>query len=187
MSYQPRLKQMYLEKVATALFKNFKYKSVMQIPKIEKIVINVGVGEAAKDAKLLDATVNEIALISGQKPVKRKVKKSISNFKIRKSNENPQYIGASVTLRSHRMYDFLDRLITISIPRIRDFQGLSKNSFDGRGNYNFGIKEQTVFPEIKFDQVKRPNGLNITIVTTANTDEESLSLLEEMGMPFTKK
>ena len=187
MSYQPRLKQMYLNKVTPALLESFKYKSVMQIPKIEKIVLNVGIGEAAKDAKLLDAAVNEMTLISGQKPVKRKVKKSISNFKIRKSNENLQYIGASVTLRNHRMYDFLDRLITVSIPRIRDFQGLSKNSFDGRGNYNFGIKEQTVFPEIKFDKVIRPNGMNITIVTTAGTDEESLKLLQEMGLPFTKK
>jgi large subunit ribosomal protein L5 len=160
----------------------FKYTTPMQLPKIEKIKLNVGMGEAIKDSKLLDAAVEELTLISGQKPAVSIAKRSVSNFKLRKGMK----IGAHVTLRNAIMYEFLDRLIDISIPRIRDFQGMPFESFDGRGNYNFGIKEQTVFTEIKFDNVIRANGLNVTIVTTAKTDEEAFELLKSIGFPFKK-
>lgn len=182
MNYQPRYKEKYIASVRQTLKEKMNYANIMEVPKIEKIVLNVGIGEAIKDAKYLEAALNELALITGQKPSIRKAKKSVSNFKLRKGMN----VGASVTLRSNRMWEFLDRLITVSIPRIRDFQGLSNKSFDGRGNYNFGIKEQTVFPEIKFDDVVLPNGLNITIVTSAKTDAEALELLKEMGLPFKK-
>ena len=178
----PRLKKKYLETVRPYLKERFKYKSVMQVPKIEKIKLNMGVGEAIKDSKLLDAAVQEMTLISGQKPAVSKAKRSVSNFKLRKGMK----IGTHVTLRNAMMYEFLDRLIEISIPRIRDFQGMPAESFDGRGSYNFGIKEQTVFSEIKFDNVVRANGLNVTIVTSAKTDEEAYELLKQVGFPFRK-
>ncbi len=182
MDNQPRLKKKYLETVKPYLKDRFKYKSVMQVPKIEKIKLNVGIGEAIKDSKLLDAAVQELTLISGQKPAISKAKRSVSNFKLRKGMS----IGAHVTLRNTMMYEFLDRLIEISIPRIRDFQGMPTESFDGRGSYNFGIKEQTVFAEIKFDNILRSNGLNVTIVTSAKTDEEAYELLKQVGFPFRK-
>jgi large subunit ribosomal protein L5 len=182
MDNQPRLKIRYREAVCPYLMDKFKYKSSMQLPRIEKIKLNVGIGEAIKDSKLLDAAVEELSLISGQKPAVSKAKTSVSNFKLRKGMK----IGAHVTLRGAIMYEFLDRLIDVSIPRIRDFQGMPVESFDGRGNYNFGIKEQTVFPEIKFDNVVRANGLNVTIVTSAKTDEEAYELLKSIGFPFKK-
>ncbi len=182
MDNQQRLKTKYRETVCPYLMEKFKYKSVMQVPKIEKIKLNVGMGEAIKEPKTLDAAVEELTLISGQKPAVSKAKRSVSNFKLRKGMK----IGAHVTLRGVYMYEFLDRLIEISIPRIRDFQGMPVESFDGRGNYNFGIKEQTVFTEIKFDNIIRANGLNVTIVTTANTDEEAYELLKSVGFPFKK-
>lgn len=184
MNYQPRLKQKYIEEVRPKLKETFNYKSVMQIPKIEKIVLNMGVGDAVKDSKFMDAAVQELTLISGQKPSIRRAKRSVSNFKLRKGLHK---IGTSVNLRNQHMYEFLDRLISITIPRIRDFQGLSNNSFDGRGNYNFGITDQTVFPEIKFDKILKISGLNVTIVTSAKTDEEAHDLLKFMGFPFKKK
>jgi large subunit ribosomal protein L5 len=182
MDNQQRLKKKYHETACPYLMEKFKYKSVMQIPKVEKIKLNMGIGESIKDAKLLDAAVEELSLISGQKPAVSKAKRSVSNFKLRKGMK----IGAHVTLRGRIMFEFLDRLIEISIPRIRDFQGMPAESFDGRGNYNFGIKEQTVFPEIKFDNVIRANGLNISLVTTARTDEEAYELLKSIGFPFKK-
>ncbi|MDA3884611.1 MAG: 50S ribosomal protein L5 [Candidatus Delongbacteria bacterium] len=182
MNNQPRLKTKYKETACPHLMDKFQYKSVMQLPKISKVKLNMGMGESIKDSKLLDAAVQELTLISGQKPAISKAKKSVSNFKLRKGMD----IGAHTTLRSKIMYEFLDRLITVSIPRVRDFQGFPRESFDGRGNYNFGVKEQTVFPEIKFDNVIRVNGLNITIVTTAKTDEEAFELLKVMGFPFKK-
>jgi len=182
MDNQPRLKIKYREAVCPYLMEKFKYKSVMQIPTITKIKLNMGVGESIKDSKLLDAAAEELTLISGQKPAISKAKRSVSNFKLRKGMK----IGAHVTLRGSRMYEFMDRLIEISIPRIRDFQGMPVESFDGRGNYNFGIKEQTVFTEIKFDNVIRANGLNVTIATTAKTDEEAYELLKAIGFPFKK-
>jgi len=182
MDNQPRLKIKYRETVCPYLMEKFKYSSVMQIPAITKIKLNMGVGESIKDSKLLDAAVEELTLISGQKPAISKAKRSVSNFKLRKGMK----IGTHVTMRNTIMYEFLDRLIEISIPRIRDFQGMPVESFDGRGNYNFGIKEQTVFTEIKFDNVIRANGLNITIATTAKTDEEAYELLKSIGFPFKK-
>lgn len=182
MDNQSRLKKMYRETVTPYLMDKFKYSSIMQVPKIEKIKLNVGVGEAIKDSKMLDSAVEELTLISGQKPAISIAKRSVSNFKLRKGMK----IGAHVTLRNTMMYEFLDRLIEVSIPRIRDFQGMPAASFDGRGNYNFGIKEQTVFTEIKFDNVIRANGLNVTIVTSARTDEEAFELLKQIGFPFKK-
>jgi len=161
----------------------FKYDNVMMVPKLKKICINIGVGQAAQDPKLLETAVKELALISGQKPEIRKSKKSISNFKLREN----QPIGCRVTLRRERMYEFMDRLISLAIPRIRDFRGVSDSSFDGRGNYTLGIKEQIIFPEIDIDKVNRISGMDITFVTTAKTDEESYALLKEMGMPFRKR
>ena len=162
--------------------KEFNYSSVMQLPKMEKIVINIGVGDAVSNTKLLDEAVEELTLISGQKPVITKAKKSIAGFKVREG----QSIGCKVTLRGERMYDFLDKLISISLPRVRDFRGVSKDSFDGRGNYTLGVKEQLIFPEIDFDKVGKIRGMDIVFVTTANTDEESRALLTELGMPFAK-
>ena len=177
-----RLKTKYLEEVAPALMKEYNYKSVMETPKLEKVVINIGVGDATKNAKLLEESVNELTAITGQKPVVTKAKKSIASFKLREGNP----IGCKVTLRGNRMYQFLDKLLTISMPRIRDFHGVSRNSFDGRGNYTLGIKEQIIFPEINYDQVNVVRGMDVVIVTTAKSDKEALSLLEGLGMPFTK-
>ena len=177
-----RLKYKYLEEVAPSLMKEFNYKSTMETPKIEKVVINIGVGDATKNAKLLEESVAELTAITGQKPVITKAKKSIASFKLREGNP----IGCKVTLRGNRMYQFLDKLMTISMPRIRDFHGVSRNSFDGRGNYTLGVKEQIIFPEINYDQVNVIRGMDIVIVTTANTDKEALSLLEGLGMPFTR-
>ena len=177
-----RLKYKYLEEVVPALMKEYSYKSIMETPKIEKVVINIGVGDATKNAKLLEESVAELTSITGQKPVITKAKKSIASFKLREGNP----IGCKVTLRGNRMYQFLDKLMTISMPRIRDFHGVSRNSFDGRGNYTLGVKEQIIFPEINYDQVNVIRGMDIVIVTTANTDKEALSLLEGLGMPFTR-
>ena len=175
-----RLYEMYSEKIVPELVKKFNYKSKMQAPRLEKICINVGVGEAVNEPKLIDKTVEEIELITGQKPVVVKAKKSVSNFKLREGMN----IGVRVTLRNARMYEFLDRLVNISIPRIRDFRGLSDRSFDGRGNYTLGVKEQIIFPEIEVDNINRVSGMDITLVTNANTDEESLELLKAFGVPF---
>ena len=177
-----RLKYKYLEEVAPALMKEYNYKSIMETPKLEKVVINIGVGDATKNAKLLEESVAELTAITGQKPVITKAKKSIASFKLREGNP----IGCKVTLRGNRMYQFLDKLMTVSMPRIRDFHGVSRNSFDGRGNYTLGVKEQIIFPEINYDQVNVIRGMDIVIVTTANTDKEALSLLEGLGMPFTR-
>lgn len=176
------LKQKYQKEITPSLMKKFNYKSVMQVPKIEKIVINMGVGDAVQNAKALDSAVEELSLISGQKPLVTRAKKSIAGFRLREGMP----IGAKVTLRGERMYDFLQKLIAVSLPRVRDFRGVSKNSFDGRGNYTLGIKEQLIFPEIDYDRVNKVRGLDIVIVTTANTDEEAKELLTEFGMPFQK-
>lgn len=180
MSYTPRLKQKYREEVAPALKEQFGYQSVMEIPKIEKICINQGVGDATQDKKLVDNALQEISIIAGQKAVPTKAKKSVSNFKLREG----MTIGARVTLREDRMYEFLDRLITVALPRVRDFRGVNDKSFDGRGNYSMGITEQIIFPEIDLDKVARITGMDITIVTSAGTDAEALALLKMMGMPF---
>ncbi|EMD17193.1 50S ribosomal protein L5 [Eggerthia catenaformis OT 569 = DSM 20559] len=177
-----RLHERYKNEISKNLMKEFNYSSVMQLPKMEKIVINIGVGDAVSNTKLLDEAVEELTLISGQKPVITKAKKSIAGFKVREG----QSIGCKVTLRGERMYDFLDKLISISLPRVRDFRGVSKDSFDGRGNYTLGVKEQLIFPEIDFDKVGKIRGMDIVFVTTANTDEESRALLTELGMPFAK-
>ena len=180
--YVPRLRKKYREEVVPALMKKFGYKNVMEVPKIEKIVVNMGVGEAVQNIKELENAMNDLALITGQKPSVRRAKRSEAGFKLRKGMP----IGAKVTLRRDRMWDFLDRLISIALPRTRDFKGLSPKSFDGRGNYNFGLEEQTVFPEIDYDKVDKIRGMNITIVTTAETDEEAKALLEALGFPFRK-
>ena len=175
-----RLYEKYKDKIVPELTKKFNYKSKMQAPKLEKICINVGVGDAVNDPKLIDKTVEEIATITGQMPVVVKAKKSVSNFKLREGMN----IGVRLTLRNARMYEFLDRFINISVPRIRDFRGLSDKSFDGRGNYSIGIKEQIIFPEIDVDKVTRVSGMDITFVTNAKTDEESFELLKAFGVPF---
>ena len=175
-----RLYERYKDKIIPELVKKFNYKSKMQAPKLEKICINVGVGDAVNDPKLIDKTVEEIATITGQMPVVVKAKKSVSNFKLREGMN----IGVRLTLRNARMYEFLDRFINIAVPRIRDFRGLSDKSFDGRGNYSIGIKEQIIFPEIDVDKVTRISGMDITFVTNAETDEESLELLKAFGVPF---
>lgn len=172
----------YNEEIAPALTKKFNYTSSMQVPKIDKIVLNMGVGDAVSNAKNLDEAVEELTLISGQKPLITKAKKSIANFRLREGMS----IGAKVTLRGDRMYDFLNKLINVSLPRVRDFRGVSTRSFDGRGNYTLGVKEQLIFPEIDFDKVNRTRGLDIVIVTTAQTDEEARELLTQFGMPFAK-
>lgn len=177
-----RLKEKYLNEVVPALMKKFNYKSVMQVPKVEKIVVNMGVGDAVQNPKALDDAVNELTLITGQKPVVTRAKKSIAGFRLREGMP----IGCKVTLRGNRMYDFLDKLVSVSLPRVRDFRGVSKNSFDGRGNYTLGIREQLIFPEIDYDQVNKVRGMDIVIVTTAKTDEESRELLSLLGMPFQK-
>lgn len=177
-----RLKEMYVKDVAPALMKKFEYKSVMQIPKLEKIVINVGCGEARDNAKVLDAVVSDLKQITGQMPVLCKAKKSVANFKLREG----MTIGAKVTLRGDRMYEFLDRLFNVALPRVRDFRGINANSFDGRGNYNMGLKEQLIFPEIDYDKIDKVRGMDICFVTTAKTDEEARELLTLMGAPFAK-
>ncbi|AVK86681.1 50S ribosomal protein L5 [Lysinibacillus sp. NPDC047702] len=177
-----RLKEKYLSEVSPALMSKFGYKSVMQLPKVEKIVINMGVGDAVQNSKALDAAVEELTIITGQKPVVTKAKKSIAGFRLREGMP----IGAKVTLRGERMYEFLDKLISISLPRVRDFRGVSKKAFDGRGNYTLGVKEQLIFPEIDYDKVSKVRGMDIVIVTTANSDEEARELLTQFGMPFQK-
>lgn len=179
-NYFPRLKKYYSEHVVSNLIKVFQYKNVMQVPKLEKISINIGVGKATQNPKLIESAVKDLTTISGQKAVVTKARKSISNFKLRKGVP----IGCRVTLRGNIMYEFLDRLISIAIPRIRDFRGLSDKSFDGRGNYNLGIKEQIIFPEISYDEVEMFMGMDIAIVTTAKTDKEAYELLKELGFPF---
>ena len=177
-----RLKEKYVNEVTPALMSKFEYTSVMQVPKVDKIVINMGVGDAVQNTKSLDAAVEELQTIAGQKPVITKAKKSIAGFRLREGMP----IGAKVTLRGERMYDFLDKLIAISLPRVRDFRGVSKKAFDGRGNYTLGVKEQLIFPEIDYDKVSKVRGMDIVIVTTANSDEEARELLTQFGMPFQK-
>jgi large subunit ribosomal protein L5 len=180
--YEPRLKKIYRDTVAPELFKEFGYKSPMQTPKLEKIVVSMGVGEALQNKKLLDAAIDDLTLITGQKAVKTKARKSIANFKIRTGQE----IGAKVTLRGTMMYEFLDRLVNVALPRVKDFRGVNQNAFDGNGNYALGITEQIIFPEIDFDKIERVAGLNIVIVTTARTDAEAKAFLSKFGMPFRK-
>jgi large subunit ribosomal protein L5 len=177
-----RLKAKFNDEITPALMGKFNYKSVMQVPKLEKIVVNMGVGDAVANAKALDVAVEELTLITGQKPVVTKAKKSIAGFRLREGMP----IGAKVTLRGERMYEFLDKLISVSLPRVRDFRGISKKAFDGRGNYTLGVKEQLIFPEIDYDKVSKVRGMDIVIVTTANSDEESRELLTQFGMPFQK-
>jgi len=177
-----RFKDKYQNDVAKALMEKFGYKSVMEIPKIEKIVINMGLGDGKDNPKVIKAAVDELATIAGQAPIITKAKKSVANFKVRQGMN----VGAKVTLRGERMYEFVDRFITIALPRVRDFRGVNANSFDGRGNYTLGIKEQLIFPEINIDKVETVRGMDITFVTTAKTDEEARELLRLMGMPFMK-
>ena len=177
-----RLREFYKEEVAPALMKKYEYKSCMQIPKIDKVVINVGAGDAKENSKVIDSIIGDLALISGQKPVATYAKKSVANFKLRQGMK----IGVKVTLRGERMYDFLQKLICVVLPRIRDFRGISSKSFDGRGNYTLGLKEQSLFPEINYDEIETVLGMNISIITTANTDEEGRALLKYLGMPFKK-
>jgi large subunit ribosomal protein L5 len=179
-TYEPRLKKIYREQVAGELFKEFSYASTMQIPRLVKIVVSMGVGEALQNKKLLDAAIDDLTLITGQKAVKTKARKSIANFKIRTGQE----IGAKVTLRGAMMYEFLDRLVNVALPRVKDFRGINQNAFDGHGNYSLGITEQIIFPEIDFDKIERVAGLNIVIVTTARTDAEAKAFLGKFGMPF---
>ncbi|GAK09565.1 50S ribosomal protein L5 [Geomicrobium sp. JCM 19038] len=176
------LRNRYKQEIVPRLHEQFNYSSVMAVPKIEKIVINMGVGEAVNNPKSLDSAVEELAQIAGQKPVITKAKKSIAGFKLREGNP----IGTKVTLRGERMYDFLEKLVHVSLPRVRDFRGVSNKAFDGRGNYTLGVKEQLIFPEIEYDKVDKVRGMDIVIVTTAQTDEESHALLKEVGMPFQK-
>ena len=177
-----RLKEKYLNDVQPSLVEKFEYSSVMQAPKVDKIVLNMGVGDAVSNTKNLDKAVEELTMISGQKPVVTRAKKSIASFRLHEGMP----IGTKVTLRGDRMYDFLDKLVTVSLPRVRDFRGVSKNAFDGRGNYTLGVKEQLIFPEIDYDDVDKVRGMDIVIVTTANTDEEARELLGQLGMPFQK-
>jgi len=176
----PRLKEKFDKEVAPALMEKYHYKSVMQIPHIDKIVINIGVGDATSDSKRLEEAVSELTQITGQHPVTTKAKNSVASFKLRQG----QAIGCKVTLRGIKMYDFYDKLVSIALPRVRDFRGVSKNAFDGRGSYTLGVKEQLIFPEIEYDKVAKVRGMDITIVTTAKTDEEAFTLLDLMGMPF---
>jgi len=176
----PRLKDRYTKEIVNSLKDKFQYKSVMQVPKVEKICINKGVGAAVADKKIVDVALEEITSISGQKAVATKSKKAISNFKLRED----QAIGVKVTLRGDRMYEFMDRLLNVALPRVRDFKGVSDKGFDGRGNYTLGVKEQIIFPEISIDKVQKINGMDITFVTSAQTDEESFELLKALGMPF---
>ena len=176
------LKEQYKQDIAPALMKKFGYKSVMQIPKLDKVVINVGCGEARDNAKIIDAIINDLSAITGQRPVVCKARKSVANFKLREDMP----IGAKVTLRGDKMWEFLDRLFNVALPRVRDFQGINPNSFDGRGNYNMGLKEQLIFPEIDYDKIDKVRGMDLCFVTTAKTDEEARELLTLMGAPFEK-
>jgi len=180
--YVPSLKTLYKDKISKELFKEFGYKSVMQIPRLEKVIVSMGVGEAVSNKKILDVAVNELTLIAGQKPVKTKSRKSIANFKLREGME----VGAKVTLRGDRMFEFLDRFMNIALPRVKDFRGVNGNGFDGRGNFSVGVTEQIIFPEIDYDKIERISGLNVAIVTTAKTDQEARALLAKLGMPFRK-
>lgn len=182
MAYVPRLKQEYKERVVKALLEEFSYKNVMQVPKLEKIVLSRGVGAAVADKKLIDHAVDELTMITGQKAISTISKKDVAAFKLRKGMP----IGAKVTLRGQRMYEFLDRLVTTALPRVRDFQGIKATGFDGRGNYSLGITEQIIFPEINIDKINRISGMDITFVTSAETDKEAKSLLTELGLPFKK-
>ncbi len=177
-----QLQQKYKDEIVPSLMNKFNYGSVMQVPKVEKIVINMGVGDAVQNSKALDSAVEELSLISGQKPLITRAKKSIAGFRLREGMP----IGAKVTLRGERMYEFLQKLISVSLPRVRDFRGISKKAFDGRGNYTLGVKEQLIFPEINYDKVNKVRGMDIVIVTTSNTDEEARELLAGLGMPFQK-
>lgn len=183
MSYVPRIKTHYQTKVVPALMEQFQYKSIMQVPRLVKISINQGIGGATQDKKLAEFALNELSTIAGQKAVPTKARKAISNFKLREG----MVIGARVTLRSERMYEFLDRFINVTMPRVRDFRGISDKSFDGRGNYTMGITEQIIFPEIDIDKINKISGMDITFVTTAETDAEALALLKELGLPFKSK
>jgi len=180
--YLPRLKQRYTDTVVPALIKQFSYKSSMEVPRLEKIVLNMGLGSAVQNGKVIDAAATELATIAGQKPVVTKAKKSIASFKLREG----QAIGVMVTLRRERMWDFFDRLVSFGLPRVRDFRGVSPKAFDGRGNYTLGIREQIVFPEIEYDKVERIHGMNVSFVSTAKNDEQGRALLAELGMPFRK-
>lgn len=177
-----RLKEKYLNEVQPALMQKFGYKNIMQVPKLEKVVINIGLGEAIQNSKAVDAAVGDLMTIAGQRPITTKAKKSIAAFKLRAG----MTIGAKVTLRGERMYEFLDRLFNIALPRVRDFRGISDKSFDGRGNYTMGLKEQLIFPEIEYDKIDKVRGMDITFVTSAKNDEEARELLKQMGMPFVK-
>ena len=177
-----RLRELYTKEIAPALMKKFEYKSVMQIPKLTKIVVNVGCGEAKDDSKVVESVKNDLATITGQKAVECKARKSVANFKLREG----QTIGAKVTLRGERMYEFMDRLFSVALPRVRDFRGINPNGFDGRGNYAFGVTEQLIFPEIEYDKIDKIRGMDICFVTTAQTDEEAKELLTLMGAPFAK-
>ena len=177
-----RLKETYQKEIVDGMTKKFGYKNVMQVPRLEKIVINMGIGEAKENSKVLDAAMAELAIISGQKPVATRAKNSIANFKIREGMP----IGCKVTLRGERMYEFFDRLINLALPRVRDFRGVNPNAFDGRGNYALGIKEQLILPEIEYDKVDKVRGMDVIVVTTAETDEEARELLAQFGMPFKK-
>ena len=176
------LKKLYTEEVAPALFKKFSYKSTMQIPKLEKVVINIGLGEAKDNPKVIDAALGDLSKITGQKPIVTKAKKSVANFKIRQGMN----IGVKVTLRGEKMYEFIDRLFNVALPRVRDFRGINPNAFDGRGNYSLGIKEQLIFPEIEYDKIDKIRGMDIIFVTTAKSDEEGRELLSLMGAPFAR-
>jgi len=180
MSYEPRLKKKYQEEVIPALIEEFQYKTIMQVPRLVKICLNQGVGEATQDKKLVDSALKEMSMIAGQKAVPTKARISVSNFKLREG----MVIGSRVTLRKERMWEFLDRLVAVALPRVRDFRGINDKSFDGRGNYSMGITEQIIFPEIDLDKVSRISGMDITFVTTAKTDAEALALLKQLGMPF---
>lgn len=180
MKYQPRLKTKYRDEIIQQMMDKFNYSSIMEVPKLTKICVNQGVGQATSDKKMVDTAVEELTMITGQRAVKTKAKKSISNFKLREGMP----IGARVTLRHNTMYDFLDRLVSIALPRVRDFRGINDKSFDGRGNYTLGITEQIIFPEIDLDKIPRISGMDITFVTTAKTDEEALELLKLLGLPF---
>lgn len=177
-----RMQEMYKAKVAPALMEKFSYKSTMQIPKLEKIVVNIGMSDAKDNPKVIDAAMNDLALITGQKPVVTKARKSVANFKLREGMS----IGCKVTLRGEKMYEFLDRLFNVALPRVRDFRGINPNSFDGRGNYSLGVKEQLIFPEIDYDKIDKIRGMDIIVVTTAKTDEEARELLSLMGAPFVR-
>ena len=177
-----RLKTLYKDEIVDAMIKKFGYKNIMEVPKLDKIVVNIGVGEAKENAKVLESAVRDLEIITGQKPIVTKAKKSIANFKIREGMS----IGCKVTLRGEKMYDFLDRLVNLALPRVRDFRGVNPNSFDGRGNYSLGIKEQLIFPEIEYDKVDKVRGMDVIFVTTAKTDEEARELLRLFNMPFAK-